>query len=143
MCGGSRLSFCPAIPFGLPPLLLLPPPAGADGAPVVLSFTNATSIAINDGYAQAFPFPSTIQVPALPGTLQSVTATLYGLTHPETSIIEILLAGPSGQAVNLMCRAGAGPASGATITLVILPSLFPTDDHQRLLQPSGRSRERG
>ena len=134
----SRRPFCPAIPFGLLLLLLLPPPAGADGAPVVLSFTNATSIAINDGYADASPFPSTIQVPALPGMLQSVTATLYGLTDPETSIIEILLAGPSGQAVNLMCRAGAGPASGATITLADSAVPFPNGTiTSGSYQPSG------
>jgi hypothetical protein len=99
--------------------LLLSPNAGAGGATAVLSFTNATPIIINDGDANGSPFPSTIQVPALPGALQSVTVTLYGLTTPNTGPIEILLAGPaaSGQALELMRNEGSGAASGATITL--------------------------
>jgi hypothetical protein len=136
----SRRPFCPAIAFGLLLLLLQPLAAGAGGTPIVLSFTNTSAITINDGYANGSPFPSTIQVPALPGVLQSVTATLYGLTTPDTSPIEILLAGPaaSGQAVDLMLDDGSGPASGATITFADSAAPFPNGTiNSGSYQPTG------
>ena len=102
-------------------LLLLPPNAGAGGAPTVLSFTNTTPIIIytqdDNSFGVASPFPSTNQVPSLPGALQSVTVTLYGLTDPDTASIDLLLVGPSGQAVDLMDAAGSEPAGGATVTI--------------------------
>ena len=120
--------------------LLLPSPADADGGPTVLSFTNASAITINDGFADATPFPSSIQVPALPGVLQSVTATLYGLTDPQTFSIEILLTGPSGLGVALMCDAGSGAASNATITIADGAALFPSGIITTgTYQPSGTS----
>ncbi len=111
-------------------LLLLPLKAGAGGgAPVVFSFTNATLITNTDIYSYATPYPSTIQVPPLPGALQSVSVTLYGLTDPDTSGIEMLLAGPegtNGPTVDLMCEAGSGPAGGITLTLADSGNPFPT-----------------
>jgi hypothetical protein len=110
--------------------LLLPLKADAGGGvPVVFSFTNATLITNTDIYSYATPYPSTIQVPPLPGVLQSVSITLYGLTDPDTSGIEMLLAGPEGTngiTVDLMCDAGSGPASGITLTLTDTGDPFPT-----------------
>jgi len=132
--------FFSAIGLGCVLALLLPRPVDADGGPTVLSFTNASAITINDGYTDATPFPSTIQVPALPGALQSVTATLYGLTDPQTFSIEILLTGPSGQGVALMCDAGNGAASNATITIADGAALFPSGIITTgTYQPSGTS----
>jgi spore maturation protein SpmB len=129
-----------AIGLGCLLALLLPSKAGADGSPTVLSFTNANAITINDGFTDATPFPSSIQVPALPGALQSVTATLYGLTDPQTFSIEILLTGPSGQGVALMCDAGNGAASDATITIADGAGLFPSGAITTgTYQPSGTS----
>jgi hypothetical protein len=104
-----------AAAFGF--LLLLPRNAAADGAPLVVSFTNATTLTNVDIYTNASPFPSTIQVPTLAGALQSVTVTLYGLTDLDTSGIEILLLGPSGQAVDLMYETSSGAATNVTLTI--------------------------
>jgi len=131
----------------LPLLLILPFQAGAGGAPIVLSYTNSTPITINDGYSDASLYPSTIQVPPLPGALQSVTVTLYGLSEPDTSGIELLLTGPSdvtgppdvaGPNVDLMCRAGSGPATNAILTLEDDAQPFPdTTLISGAYQPSG------
>src|ERR1039458_8090142 len=110
-----RRLFLP-IGLGFLLLLLLPFKAGADGTTTVLSFTNAAPITIVDFLSDATPFPSPIPVPALPGVLQSVTVTLYGLSDLSSGGIEILLAGPSGQAVDLMNLAGSGLVTNADIS---------------------------
>ena len=109
-----RRPFFVFIAFGLL-LLLWPCKAGAQATPVVFSFTNAAPITIVDFLSDATPFPSPIPVPALPGVLQSVTVTLYGLSDLSSGGIEILLAGPSGQAVDLMNLAGSGLVTNADI----------------------------
>jgi hypothetical protein len=135
--GRSHCRFFAFIGFGLLvllPLLLFAPSAGAGGPATVLSFANTNSITIftqNDpSYGNASPFPSIIQAPFLPGALQSLTVTVYGLTVPETGPMELMLVGPSGQAVDLMEYAGSGPAGGApgsnaTITIADSGGSFP------------------
>ncbi|MGA2542960.1 MAG: hypothetical protein ABSG78_15525 [Verrucomicrobiota bacterium] len=120
----ARRPFFLSAGFGCLLLLLHPLQAGADGTPTVLSYTNTAPITIVDFLSDASPFPSTNAVPALPGVLQSVTVTLYGLSDPSSGGIEILLAGPSGQAVDLMNLAGSGLVTNATITFADLATPF-------------------
>ena len=80
------------------------------------SFTNATSITIPDSGASA-PYPSTINVSGLGGTISNVTATLRGLTHTWGSDLDVLLVGPTGQAMVLMSDCGKGAANNVTLTL--------------------------
>jgi hypothetical protein len=136
---GLRRPFLVSIAFGL--LLLLPPPnAGAQATPVVFSFTNAAPITINNGFSDSTPFPSTIQVPALPGTLQNVTVTLFGLSDDQSYSIEILLTGPTGQGVDLMSEAGDGLVTNATVTIADAGEPFPAGViTSGAYQPSGAS----
>src|SRR5207253_9065236 len=64
----------------------------------------------------ATPYPSSISVSGVSGTLTKVTASLVGLAHTYPSDFEILLVGPGGQTVLLMSDAG----DGMTITNVNL-----------------------
>ena len=88
-----------------------------------VSYTNTTAIPIFDGFP-ANPSTSTINVPALPGGLQSLTVTAFGVTYPSSSGIELLLQGPSGQGINLMCFAGSGAATNINITFADSGSAF-------------------
>jgi hypothetical protein len=71
-----------------------------------VAFSNSTPISIPQ-FSDADPYPSVIQVPVA-GTVQKVTVTLYGLSHPSPSDIQgIMLVGPTnGPAVELMSGAG-------------------------------------
>lgn len=88
-------------------------PSHADD--VVVSFTNAAAIPIYD-YYPATASTSTIAVSPLPGGLQSVTVSLYGLSDANTSPIELLLQSPSGQGLDLMYGGGSGRATGINLT---------------------------
>ena len=83
------------------------------------SFTNSAAITIPDQGA-ATPYPSPINVTNLGGTITNVTVTLRGLTHSWASDVDVLLAGPGGQAMLLMSDCGDGPmnnANNVTLTL--------------------------
>ena len=121
---GLRRPFLVFFAFGLL-LLLSPTRAGAQVTPVVLSFTNPAPITISNGFSDSSPFPSSIQVPALPGTLQNVTVTLFGLSDVQSYSIEILLTGPTGQGVDLMSEAGDGLVTNATVTIADAGLPFP------------------
>jgi subtilisin-like proprotein convertase family protein len=71
---------------------------------------NAISIAINDrsGAQPAAPYPSTIAVSGLSGTVSDVNATLFGVSHTFPDDIDILLAGPSGANTLLISDACGG-----------------------------------
>jgi hypothetical protein len=136
---------------GLGLLLLLPAlpqPARAGGTTNIVSFTNTDgAITIVTDYSDATPnYPSTNLVTGIAGTLQKVTVTLYGLSDPSPSGIDILLAGPgaTGPAVNLMYNAGAynSPVNNLTITVDdTAGQFFPTDGSTQITsgayQPSG------
>jgi hypothetical protein len=119
-----------SIGFGF--LFLLPGPLhpAAEAATIVLSFTNTSLITITDAYSQGtlIPSQSTIQVPALPGALQSVAITLNDFSAPGPVYIEMMLVGPSGQAAELMCNAGdyTNLTTNAIITIADSGQLFPT-----------------
>ncbi|HEX7180496.1 MAG TPA: proprotein convertase P-domain-containing protein [Thermoanaerobaculia bacterium] len=95
-------------------------------------FANPGSIAVPGAGTSgiASPYPSTINVSGITGTVSKVTATLNGMNHTFPGDIDILLAGPAGQRIVLMSDVGgsvdltnvtltfddAGPAIPATIT---------------------------
>jgi C1A family cysteine protease/subtilisin-like proprotein convertase family protein len=78
---------------------------------------NTTSIAIPDS-GMANPYPSSISVSGLSGTVTDVNVILNGLTHTYPDDIDILLVGPAGQTVILMSDVGGGgDVSGLNLTL--------------------------
>jgi subtilisin-like proprotein convertase family protein len=79
--------------------------------PPCVTITNATPIVIPSGApgtttGPASPYPSTINVAGLGGTVTKVTVTLNGLSHTFPDDLDILLVGPGGQSVILMSDAG-------------------------------------
>jgi subtilisin-like proprotein convertase family protein len=80
-----------------------------------LTFVNPGTITISDNQA-ANPYPSTIHVAGLAGTITKVTATLLNLSHARSDDIDVLLVAPSGRAVLLMSDAGGNTSlSGVTL----------------------------
>jgi subtilisin-like proprotein convertase family protein len=95
-----------------------PPPTGPTGQvppePTVLS--NAEAITIPDS-GPATPYPSTIEVSGLQGTVSDVNVTVTGLTHGFPDDVDMLLVGPGGQNVVLAADAGGGEdANAQTLT---------------------------
>ncbi|MGD9612039.1 MAG: S8 family serine peptidase [Kiritimatiellia bacterium] len=85
-------------------------------ADTVQSQTNGATITLVDN-ASASPYPSTIAVADLPGTIGKVTATLRGFAHAWPEDVDVILVSPDGQAVSLMGAVGGGTSvSGATLT---------------------------
>jgi subtilisin-like proprotein convertase family protein len=80
------------------------------------SFTDATAITIPDQGAGT-PYPSTINVSGMGGTITNVTVNLNSLTHTFKSDLEILLVSPGGQKVMLMSHAGAAYTASRSVTL--------------------------
>jgi uncharacterized repeat protein (TIGR01451 family) len=79
-------------------------------------FTNSTMIKIPDS-GNAAPYPSTIVVSDVAGTVAGVTATLRGFNHGWPDDVDVLLVGPGGHAVLLMSDCGGGNArTGVTLT---------------------------
>lgn len=72
-------------------------------------YANTKQIVIND-YAPATPYPSTIDVTDLDGTIKKVTVTVNGFTHSYPSDVGLLLVSPGGQKIVLMNKAGGGIA---------------------------------
>src|SRR5439155_193483 len=62
------------------------------------AFTNAAAITIPDSGAGT-PYPSVINVTGMGGTISNATVTLRNLSHTWTRDIDVLLVGPTGQAV--------------------------------------------
>jgi subtilisin-like proprotein convertase family protein len=69
------------------------------------TFTNPEAITIPDS-GTATPYPSTIAVAGLTGSISNVTVTIRGLTHTFLRDLQILLVGPAGQNVYLMGDVG-------------------------------------
>lgn len=61
------------------------------------------------GFGKATPYPSTINVSGLVGTITRVTVKLVGYSHPTPTDVDALLVGPTGQAVVLMSDVGGSP----------------------------------
>ena len=86
------------------------------------TFSNSAAITI-PGSGTATPYPSTINVSGVTGTVSKVTVTLNGVGHTYPEDIGVLLVGPTGVKVRLMTDvgggtggAGGGAISGVNIT---------------------------
>ena len=79
--------------------------------PVTNSFANTASISIPSRNA-ATPYPATLTVSGLSGTITRITATLSNFSHTFTDDVDVLLVGPGGQEVLLMSDVGGVSASG-------------------------------
>ena len=87
------------------------------------SFTNASPVAFastvpNGKPGPSIPYPSTLTVASLSGTLSKITVTLNGLSHERPDDIQVLLVGPTGAKCVLMADTGGTtvPASNLTLT---------------------------
>jgi hypothetical protein len=78
--------------------------AGTSWAAVIL---NSSPISIPDS-GQATPYPATINVSGLSGTITDVDVTLGGVSHTWPDDVSALLVGPGGQNVMLMSDVGGG-----------------------------------
>jgi uncharacterized delta-60 repeat protein len=84
---------------------------------VALAYVNNTPIIISSD-SEATPYPSTINVSNLSGTITDVNVTLTGLTHTWPEDIDILLVGPAGQKVVILSDVGSGTdISNVNLTL--------------------------
>jgi uncharacterized delta-60 repeat protein/uncharacterized repeat protein (TIGR01451 family) len=73
------------------------------------SFSNTNRITINDD-AAASPYPSTLDVANMGGTITRVSVTLSNFSHAWPNDVDVLLVGPNGQRVTLMSDAGTNIA---------------------------------
>jgi hypothetical protein len=88
----------------------------------VYSFTNSTAIQIPVG-ADAAPYPATLGVVGITGTVANVTVTLNNLTHSSPNDLDVLLVGPGGQkAIILSDAIGTNSQALSNVTLTF-------DDH--------------
>jgi Ca2+-binding RTX toxin-like protein len=90
----------------LVPLALAAPQAGA------ATFAQTTPITIPAGApanteGPGAPYPSTLSVAGVPGTVADVNVTLNGLSHTCMSDLRFLLVGPAGQKSILLSQAGS------------------------------------
>ncbi|MCL5096602.1 MAG: fibronectin type III domain-containing protein [Candidatus Omnitrophica bacterium] len=81
-----------------------------------LTFSCPNSITIND-FSAATPYPSTVLVSGLAGTIGKLTVTLNNFHHGWPRDVGVLLAGPEGQTVELFANVGGGDeVDNATLT---------------------------
>ena len=83
--------------------------------PTILTFSNTAAISIVD-FSNAAPYPSTILVSGVTGTLARVTATLANFGHTYPKDVDVLLAAPSGADTLLLAHCGNAVSTAATLT---------------------------
>jgi subtilisin-like proprotein convertase family protein len=90
------------------------------GPAAATAFQNTGLITIpaaGTGPAQSNPYPSTIAVSGLTGSVVDVNVTLNGITHTFPDDIDVLLVGPFGQNVVLMADSGgSNDITGVNLT---------------------------
>jgi len=87
----------------------------SDGLVSPATFANPAPITIND-FSPATPYPSTLEVSCVPSPLTQLSVTVSNLSHTYSSDVDLLLVGPTGQAIMLMSDAGgANPISQAVL----------------------------
>ena len=94
----------------------------ASDSSVLTVFTNATTINIPDNPTVGSPYPSTIAVAGMVGTVTSVSVTLNGFTAPRPSNLDFLLVGPGGQNLLILSDAGANLTAVGPITFTLADS---------------------
>jgi Ca2+-binding RTX toxin-like protein len=105
--------------------------SGAYGA---IAFTNSNNILIPTGApgvtaGVANPYPSTINVSGLLGTVGTATVTLTNLSHTYTDDLDIRLTGPNGVGVFLMSDTGDGNGvNNVTLTFADAAPPLPDND---------------
>jgi subtilisin-like proprotein convertase family protein len=82
------------------------------------AFTNSAPIFINDRFAKATPYPSTINVSGLTGAITDVNVTLTNISHLNPDDLDILLVSPSGKSIILMSDAG-GTTDLVNVTITL------------------------
>ena len=85
----------------------------------IATLANTTGITINDDLP-ATPYPSSILVSGVIGTVTKVAVRLNNLTHTYPDDIDVLLVGPGGRRVVLMSDAGSSPSSANPVNNVTL-----------------------
>ncbi|MFD4820718.1 proprotein convertase P-domain-containing protein [Peribacillus butanolivorans] len=103
--------------------------------PTTSTFSNPASITIPDE-GPSSPYPSTINVTGLTGTIAKVTATLHNLSHTHLNDLEILLVGPGGQNVILMDDVGDS-APGVVNATYTFDDASPNSMNAVTIPPSG------
>ncbi len=79
------------------------------GGQATRTFSNSSPIVISDD-SPASPYPSTVQVTNLGGTITRLTVTMTNFSHAWPNDVDVLLVGPAGQRVMLMSDAGTNQA---------------------------------
>jgi hypothetical protein len=80
-------------------------------------FANSSNIMITTAGTIA-PYPSTINISGVAGTITNLMVTFHGMSHSDPGHLNVLLVGPGGQAVVLMSDAvGNYPMTDLTFTL--------------------------
>ncbi|MGH8522701.1 MAG: proprotein convertase P-domain-containing protein [Gammaproteobacteria bacterium] len=82
-----------------------PPPPPPPEPSTTQTFSNTGSISIPDS-GNGSPYPSSINVSGMSGTIRNVIVTFNGLTHTYPDDLDVLLVGPDGKKVVLMSDAG-------------------------------------
>jgi hypothetical protein len=83
------------------------------------TFSNPSAITIPavGTVGNASPYPSTINVSGLAGTITDLNVSLLGVTHTFPRDIDVLLIGPNGNSIELMTDVG-GDSSVSGVNLV-------------------------
>jgi len=98
-------------------------------------FQNANALTVSK-VGSASPYPSTINVAGITGTVSKVTVTLSNLWHGNPDFLDVMLIGPSGAATLLMSDAGGSTDVTNLVVTFDDDALIPVPDSTALA--SGR-----
>lgn len=92
--------------------------ANAGAAPAGTNFANTALIRVPSAGSSgpASPYPSTININNLAGTITKATVTISNLSHAASYDVDLLLVSPDGTAVILMANAGDFAVTNLTLT---------------------------
>src|SRR4051794_3472219 len=82
--------------------------------PAAITFSTATTGGIPGA---STPYPSTIAVSGVSGTISKITVTLTGINHDRPDDIEVLLVGPTGAKYVFMADVGGTSVSAVNVNL--------------------------
>jgi subtilisin-like proprotein convertase family protein len=93
---------------------------GTATPPCTTTFSNPANIVVNDSATPpttAAPYPASLNVAGLTGTIAKLTVTLNGLNHTFPDDLDILLVGPQGQSLIVLSDVGGGTSASVSLTL--------------------------